>query len=201
MEIFYEQNVGNPKIDKHKKRNTVLSVLRKVLLAIGIILAIIMILTLQITNALSVVLQLVFVILLVAPFVVAFFLLGRFLRNANSEYDYILSGGNLRIVQVICRNKRKLYATVPVLSIESVGRLSCDAYERYAAAKTVKKQFALCNYEEEDRLTYIRYRNDGVDYLLHIEPNDEMVSSLRRSLPRIGIMDKSMNTPTIVPKK
>ena len=201
MEIFYEQNVGNPKIDKHKKRNTVLSVLRKVLLASGIILAIIMILTLQITNALSVVLQLVFVILLVAPFVVAFFLLGRFLRNANSEYDYILSGGNLRIVQVICRNKRKLYATVPVLSIESVGRLSCDAYERYAAAKTVKKQFALCNYEEEDRLTYIRYRNDGVDYLLHIEPNDEMVSSLRRSLPRIGIMDKSMNTPTIVPKK
>ncbi|MCX4287303.1 MAG: hypothetical protein OSJ68_08490, partial [Clostridia bacterium] len=37
MDIFFEQNVDNPRIEKHKKRTAILSVVRKILLAIGVI--------------------------------------------------------------------------------------------------------------------------------------------------------------------
>ena len=195
MEIFYEQNVSDPKIDKHRKRTTVLSVLRKVFLALAIILGFIGVFTLQRSTALGIVFQIVFVVLIVAPLALAFWLLGRFIRNTNSEYDYILHGNIFRIVKVIRRSRRKLMATIPIDHIESIGKIDSESYERYAATKSVKKQFAVCNYEEEDKIVYIRYRNEGEDFLLHIEPDEEMIVSLRRSLPRISIMDKGMNAP------
>ena len=123
MEIFYEQNVANPNIDKHKKRTVVLSVLRIVLLAIGIIAGLFLLgFGVQIgKGALTTVIQLGMVVLSVAPFVLTYILLGRFLRNSNTEYDYILNGDVLRIVSVVRRTKRKLSATVRIASV--VGRV------------------------------------------------------------------------------
>lgn len=201
MEIFYEQNVSNTRIDKHRKRNTVLSILQKVFLVLAFIIALIVFFTLQLRGALAVILQIVFGLLLLAPFVLAYFFIRRYLRNANSEYDYILNGGILRIVQVILRNKRKLFAAIPIDCIESIGKITCEAYERYAAGKGTKKKYAICNYDDEENIAYIRYRSEGEDFLLHFEPDEEMVSALRRSLPRFSIMDKSMNAGAIVPKK
>ena len=195
MEVFYEQNVNNPNIDKHKKRTTVLSVLRTVFLVIGLLFAFLLIGTVKVGSVLSTVIGIVIGALSGAPFVAAYFFIGKFIKNSNSEYDYVLNGNYLRIVRVTRRTKRKLLTTVPVSGIESIGKLSCEAYERYAAAKNVKKLFAVCNYEEEDKIAYIRYRTEGEDFLLHIEPNDEMVASLRKSLPRFSIMDKSMQAP------
>ncbi|MCI8412686.1 MAG: hypothetical protein HFE47_01130 [Clostridia bacterium] len=194
MEIFYEQNVANPNIDKHKKRTVVLSVLRIVLLAIGIIAGLFLLgFGVQIgKGALTTVIQLGMVVLSVAPFVLTYILLGRFLRNSNTEYDYILNGDVLRIVSVVRRTKRKLSATVRIASVESIGRITGEAYDRYAASKDIKKKFALCNYDNEEKIVYIRYRSEGENFLLHIEPDDEMIASLRKSLPRMGIMDKSM---------
>ena len=194
MEIFYEQNVANPNIDKHKKRTVVLSVLRIVLLAIGIIAGLFLLgFGFQIVKgALTTVIQLGMVVLSVAPFVLTYILLGRFLRNSNTEYDYILNGDVLRIVSVVRRTKRKLSATVRIASVESIGRITGEAYDRYAASKDIKKKFALCNYDNEEKIVYIRYRSEGENFLLHIEPDDEMIASLRKSLPRMGIMDKSM---------
>lgn len=194
MEIFYEQNVANPNIDKHKKRTVVLSVLRIVLLAIGIIAGLFLLgFGVQIgKGALTTVIQLGMVVLSVAPFVLTYILLGRFLRNSNTEYDYILNGDVLRIVSVVRRTKRKLLPTVRIASVESIGRITGEAYDRYAASKDIKKKFALCNYDNEEKIVYIRYRSEGENFLLHIEPDDEMIASLRKSLPRMGIMDKSM---------
>ncbi len=204
MEIFFEQNVDNPNIDKHKKRTTVLSVLSKVFLVLGIVLAIVGIGGIALPSGgnvvLTIALQIVFSLLMGAPFVLAFFLIRRFLRQSNAEFDYILNGNILRIVRITMRVKRKLLATVPMDCVESIGRITCESYERNAANKSIKKQYAVCHYEEEENLAYIRYRSNGEDFLLHIEPNEEMVTALRRSLPRISIMDKSMNMP-VTPKK
>ena len=117
MEIFFEQNVDNPNIDKHKKRTTVLSVLSKVFLVLGIVLAVVGIGGIALPSSgnvvLTIALQIVFSLLMGAPFVLAFFLIRRFLRQSNAEFDYILNGNILRIVRVTMRVKRKLLATVP----------------------------------------------------------------------------------------
>lgn len=196
MDIFYEQNVANPNIDKHRKRSSVLSVVRTVLLVIGIALGYLLFsFAVNFSSVMSAVIGIVIVIISISPFVVSFILLGKFLRNTNAEYDYILNGDILRIVKVIRRTKRKLMATVQMSMVESVGKVTCEAYDRYAAAKDIKKQFAVCNYDDEESIVYVRYRNEGEDYLLHLEPDEEMINSIRRSLPRIGIMDKSLTSP------
>ncbi len=203
MELYCEQNVNNTSIDKHRKRNSILSVLRKVLLGIGIVLLFFLLgFGVNIGNGIvTIILGVAISLFAAAPFVLAFVFLGRYLKNVSSEYDYILNGGILRIVRVIQRSKRKLMATIRLDSIESIGKISSETYERFAASKNLKKQYAVCNYDDEEAIVYVRYRNEGEDYLLHMEPNEELVSSIRRSLPRISIMDKSMNNLNPVKKQ
>ena len=198
MDLYCEQNVNNTSIDKHGKRNSFLSVLRKVLLGIGVVLLFFLLgFGVNVANGiLPIVIGVAISLFAAAPFILAFIFLGRYLRNVSSEYDYILNGGILRIVRVVQR-----MATIRLDSIESVGKITSDSYERLASSKGIKKQYAVCNYEDEEAIVYVRYRNEGEDYLLHIEPNDELVSSIRRSLPRISIMDKSMNNPNPVKKQ
>ena len=194
MDIFYEQNVVNPNIDKHNKRTRVFSVLRTVFLIIGIVL--ILLLGGSITSPFTVpkvIIGFAIAILSGVPFILAYILLTKFLRNSNSEYDYILNNGSMKIVRVILRNKRKLAFTVRLDAVEAVGRITCEAYERLAASKDLKKQFAVCDYSDENSIVYVLYRSEGENFLLHIMPDEQMVSAMRRSLPRMGIMDKSMN--------
>ncbi len=196
MEIYYEQNVENPNIDKHRKRTTVLSVLRYVILVLGILLAILIIFQpAEKWRASMVIFVLVFGLLSAAPFVATFFLLGRFLKKSNTEYDYRLDNGTFRVIKVVQRNYRKLMAVVPISTIESVGRINCDAYERYNASKDIKKLFAICHYDKEEDIVYLRYRNEGEDFLLHIEPDEELIAALKKSLSRLGIIDKSLHQP------
>lgn len=203
MELFCEQNLENTRIDAHKKRTAVMSVVRKIMLVLGI--AIILFIVLFMVNptlgAFNTVVGIAIGILSGVPFIISYLLLGRFLRNSNTEYDYILNGSTLRIVRVVLRNKRKLMCAVQISSIESMGRITCEAYDRLAGSKTIKKQYAICNVEDENNIVYVSYRHDGENYLLHIEPNEEMLAALRRSLPRIGIMDKSLNVPITVKNK
>ena len=202
MDIFFEQNVDNPRIEKHKKRTAILSVVRKILLAIGVIIMFFIIMFMvDFSTALGAAIGLAIGVFSGAPFILAFIFMGKMLRNSNTEYDYILNGGTLRVVKVVLRNKRKLMCTVRMSAVESMGRVTCDAYDRYAASKNAKKQYALCDYEDESRIVYLSYRDDGENFLLHIEPNDEMLSALRRSLPRIGIIDKSLNMPSATTKQ
>ena len=113
MEIFYEQNVANPNIDKHKKRTVVLSVLRIVLLAIGIIAGLFLLgFGVQIgKGALTTVIQLGMVVLSVAPFVLTYILLGRFLRNSNTEYDYRQPFGLLPSNQSVASPAKRMTVT------------------------------------------------------------------------------------------
>lgn len=206
MEYYCEQNVSNPNIDKHNTRTKVLNVLRKVLLGIGIVLFILYVWIgigeLPVSSgAGTILINAVFAIMLLAPFVLAYILIGRRLRTTNSEYDYVLNGGKLKIIRVILRNKRKLMATIQMDCIESIGKITSEAYERFYATKNVKKQYAICNYDDEDEVIYVRYRAEGEDYLLHIEPNEEMLTALKRSLPRLSIVDKSLTVINPIKKQ
>ena len=202
MEVIFEQNVSNPNIEKHIKRTKFLSVLRYILLSIGVLAAfiILFILPAEVKSWMDFLFALVFAIISLAPGVASFILLGIYLNRTNSEYDYSLHGSVLRIIKITRRTKRKLLAIIPLDAVDSVGKINSESYDRFSSSKELKKLYAICDYNDEDKLTYIKYRSEGENFLLHFEPNEEMIKSLKLSLPRMSIMDKSMNAP-IVPKK
>ncbi len=197
MDYYYEQNVENPNIDKHRKRTTALTIVRYTILAIGILFAYLLIFYFTPVNTGKgpIVFSLIFAALELVPIILAFIFIGKFLKKTNTEYDYILSGNVLRIVRIVRRTRRKLFATINIDAIESVGKIESEAYDRLASSRELKKQFAICDYDDESRLVYVHYHSADGNYLLHFEPNEEMVMTLRRSLPRFTIMDKSMNGP------
>ena len=87
MELYCEQNVNNTSIDKHRKRNSILSVLRKVLLGIGIVLLFFLLgFGVNIGNGIvTIILGVAISLFAASPFVLAFVFLGRYLKKVSSE--------------------------------------------------------------------------------------------------------------------
>lgn len=196
MDVYFEQNIENPKIDARKKKYKILTIVRYVILVATIVVGYLMIMNVGMTPIdngwTSVAIQGVVGILAIVPFVLSFIFLGKYLNNTNLEFDYVLTGGIFRIIKVINRKKRRKMLEFNLSSIESIGRIQSETYDRYASAKDIKKVFAICNFENEDKIVYIYYGHDGSKQLLHIEPNDDMIMALRRSVSRITVMDKSL---------
>lgn len=192
MDIYFEQSLGNAGIDRHKKRTKVCGIIRYVCLA-AIILWSVIALTwfINISSVGAFFLSTLFALLILAPFVTTYIFLGRLIANGNLEYDYLLNGSMFRIVKVINRKKRKKLVEIQVSSFESVGHITSEAYDRYAGSREVKKLFAITDYEDEDSIYYIYYTLNGTKYLLHIAPNSEMIMAIRKSVPRITVLDKS----------
>lgn len=193
MDVYFEQSVDNANIDKHRKRTSVLGVVRYIMLIVGVIPIFLLMFT-PINTWVSAVIYIVSMILLAAPFIGGFFAIGVFINKSNVEFDYLINGSMFRIVKVMNRKKRKKLVETSISNFESVGRISSDTYDRYAADRDVKKIFAICDFEDEDQLVYIFYVLDGVKYLLHIQPDEEMIVALRQSVTRIMILDKSLKT-------
>lgn len=199
MEVYFEQSVANPNIDKHRKRTQVLTVLRYVCIGVAVVIAmfgwLMPIGNVEGTNPLLAILWVLLLIVLgMAPFILAFFFLGRIIANGNLEFDYVLSGNLFRVVKVVNRKKRKKLLETQVSGFESLGHINSEAYDRYASTKEIKKLFAVGNYDDEDLLYYIYYVSDGNKYLLHFAPNNDMIMALRKSVTRITVLDKSFKT-------
>lgn len=204
MDIYFEQNITNESIDRKRKKAKVLTIVRFLLLGAGIVglyITFMMVMLGDLSNGwMPVILTGIFGLLMCTPFILAFFFIGRFVSNSNLEYDYLLNNGMFRIVKVINRKKRKKMLELDISAVENIGKLESDNYDRYAQSKDVKKLYAICNYENEENIVYMYYSKEGTRYLLHIEPNEEMMIAIRRSVPRISIMDKSFSK-TVKPMK
>lgn len=197
MDVYFEQSLTNDNIDKHSKRTKTLTVIRYVCIAVIVLIVLLAItLLIDISSVASFFVSLLLVLLMMAPFVLTYILLGRMIANGNLEFDYLLNGSMFRIVKVINRKKRKKLVELNVSSFESLGHISSEAYDRYAGSRDVKKIFALTDYENEDTVYYIYYTLNGTKYLLHIAPNNEMIMALRKSVGRITVLDKSFKIMT-----
>jgi hypothetical protein len=196
MEVYAEQSVVNDGIDKHSKRTKTFVIFRYACIAAIAVLFFLFWLTPvggESEGWTPILLNFVFYLFMMVPFVLIFIMLGRIIKKTNVEYDYYLNGDVFRVVSVINRKKRKKLLETNVSRFESVGRLSADSYDRYAADKQTKKVFAFCDYSDEDSVVYIYYSTDGGRLLLHIQPDGEMLTALRRSVSRITVLDKSLN--------
>lgn len=191
MEVFYEKNVVNNDIDKHKKRNIVLNVLRVLSVAM-IIAAAAFVFNFQAfpvsSGGLALALSVAVAVLIVGAPVLFTVLLTKLMGRLNSEFDYYILGDSFRIVRVINRKKRKKVAEFPLSSVSAVGLVESENFDRYAADRTVRRLTAACN--EDAVLLYI-YVASGERMLVIVEADDELKIALRRSLP-LSVFDDTL---------
>lgn len=191
MEAFYEQNLINNAINEHSRRTRIWVIVSKILWGLGIaILIVFAVFAIAVKNFIYLLIGAGFCV----PFILPAFLLGVYIKKTNCEYDYILAGDTLRIVCVMRRLKRKLVETIPLSSVVTVGSILSESYEKNLASKDIKKKYAICDYEAVDKIAYILYRSNGEKIMTHIEPDEGLIAALRKCLPRVGVVDKSLYT-------
>ncbi len=192
MEIFFEKNVVNENIDKHKKRNVVFNVIR-VLSIIILVIEIYFILSFQgipvDQGALAVVLSILFSVITILPPITSIVLFSILLSRLNAEYDYYIVGDVFRVMQVFNRKKRKKFLEASMSAISEVGTLESENFERYNIDKSIKKMNAFCN--DDSLLGYIYFSLDGEKKLLILELDDEFLFALRKALP-MSVLDGSL---------
>ncbi len=199
MDVYAEQSINNDGIDKHGKRTKILTIVRYVCLAAVVIFFFLFwLLPAQEKGgniALQFLMNFLFCFFMAVPFVLAFIFIGKFINRTNLEFDYYLNGDLFRVVKVVNRKKRKKFVEIGLSTFQSVGRVTSEAYERYASFKGIKNEIAFCEVEDENEIVYIYYVVEGVPHLLHIQPDEVMLMSIRRGIPRISVLDKSLSMP------
>ncbi len=192
MEIFFEKNVVNENIDKHKKRNVVFNVIR-ILSIVILIIEIYFILSFQgipvDQGALAVVLSIFSSVIMILPPIASIVLFSMLLSRLNAEYDYYIAGDVFRVMQVLNRKKRKKFLEASMSAISEIGTLESENFERYNIDKSIKKMNAFCN--DDSLLGYIYFSLDGEKKLLILELDDEFLFALRKALP-MSVLDNSV---------
>lgn len=179
MDIYYEKNVTNESIDKHKKRNTVLKVF-KIASVVWLVLIGVFIFQFFGWSGRSAVIIIIELVFLLAPPICSILLFTKLLANLNCEYDYYVTDEKFRIVKVINRVKRKKMLEVPLSAFVSVGSVNSENFERYAADKSVKIVAAYCN--EENYPIYVYLNDETEKKLLILETDEKFLIALRRAL-------------------
>ena len=189
MEVYYEKNVTNNGIDKHKKRNVFLLVVRVIAIIWIVVSSFIFINFVDFSGAdfLGVVLVILF---LFAPPICLLIFANKLLTNLNLEYDYYLLGDTFRIVKVLNRKKRKKLLELTMASFAVVGLVESESFDRYSADKQVKQINAFC---EENNLIYFYVNDGGEKKLIIIETDEKFLLELKKALP-ISVLDDSLKT-------
>ncbi len=187
MDVYFEKNVTNEGIDKHKKRNVVLLIVRVIAIIWIVIAAFVFINFVDFSDAefLGVVLIILF---LFAPPICLLIFANKLLTNLNLEYDYYILGDIFRIVKVLNRKKRKKLIEIPMASLAVVGLVESESFDRYTADKSVKQVNAFC---EENDLLYFYLNDGGEKKLIIIESDEKFLLELRKALP-ISALDDSL---------
>ena len=191
MEQFAEHSVPNSNYDTKAKKLAILRMVKLVFLGLFVMALMVVAFASLISEPLAALITFLIGIFTISPLLITALLIRRYIANATMEFDYFVIDGKFRIVKVIGRKKRKMFSEVSFSSFQSVGKLSSEAYDRYAGSKDVKKQIAVCNVDDEEKIYYGYYIKDGGKFLLHFEPSIEFMIAFKRSLPRMSIMDKS----------
>jgi hypothetical protein len=107
----------------------------------------------------------------------------RMAESADAEYDYVLIGGRFRIARVVLRKKRKKFLDIPVTALESLGKVRLDAFDRAMSTPGIKQKQAYVS-EDEDKVYFAAYSDEGKRMLLLFEPDTEMLRAIRLTLGR-----------------
>ena len=102
--------------------------------------------------------------------------------EAYLEYEYSYVLGDLEVAKIINNKRRKILCKFPCRDIEAFGKISSSAYQRYFANPNVKKVYATFMKETENEVYYMYYVGKKAKYLIHFEPDAEMLAFIKKHL-------------------
>ena len=197
MELYYEQYV----IDDAKARNKGKKIFFTVMFALSIVFVAASALFLILTFFLPLAsdgsdasanfswAQLIIPAVVLVLSIVWLYFIRRFRARLDVDFDYILSGEQLRIIRVFNRTRRKLYLTINVKNLAAYGPVSVDSFERYDKTPGVKKRYV--NITTDESKLYFMYYTDGADKSLVIfEPDETLLRDMRLAIGRDTMLKK-----------
>lgn len=98
------------------------------------------------------------------------------------EYEYTFTNGQLDFAQVFNNKKRKNLGTMNIKNLEACGLVSSGSFNRYINMQGIKRTNWFLNREAE--LLYFYYQKNGEKRIIIIEPTEEMIGMIKRSLPQ-----------------
>ena len=98
------------------------------------------------------------------------------------EYEYTFTNGQLDFAQVFNNRKRKNLGTMNIKNLEACGLVASGSFNRYINMQGIKRTNWFLNREAE--LLYFYYQKNGEKHIIIIEPNEEMLGMIKRSLPQ-----------------
>ena len=95
------------------------------------------------------------------------------------DFDYILVNGEIKIVKILSKRTRKLFADVKGLQIGKIGRYNSEDYKALVANPKIKPVFASPNKPEDWKSGYyISYQGVNGTCLLVLECKGEFIATL-----------------------
>ena len=107
-----------------------------------------------------------------------------FLRRdrLKTEYEYTFTNGQMDFAQVFNNKRRKNLGTMNIRNVEACGLVSSGSFQRYINMQGIKRTNWFLNREAE--LLYFFFQKDNQKRIIIIEPSEEMISMIKKSLPQ-----------------
>ena len=103
-----------------------------------------------------------------------------FRDRLKMEYEYTFTNGQMDFAQVFNNKKRKNLGTMNLRNVEACGLVSSGSFNRYINMQGVKRTNWFLNREAE--LLYFYFQKENQKRIIIIEPSEEMIGLIKRSL-------------------
>lgn len=98
----------------------------------------------------------------------------------KTEYEYTFTNGVLDFAQVFNNKKRKSLGTMNLKNIDACGLVTSGSFNRYINMQGVKRSNWFVN--REANLFYLYFNKDNKKRIIIIEPSENLIASIRRSV-------------------
>lgn len=110
-----------------------------------------------------------------------FYLIFRFMRSKNVEYEYAVTNGDMDIDKITAQKKRKRIFSGHAKNYEIVAKMHSDRYNQ-SYADTQNKIIAVSSLKEED-VYFIITQYKGQRTIVYFQPSEKMLKSFRTFIP------------------
>ncbi|NLO86096.1 MAG: hypothetical protein GX096_11835 [Clostridiales bacterium] len=107
-----------------------------------------------------------------------------FLRKdrLRTEYEYTFTNGELDFAQVFNNQKRKSLGTMRVQNVEAFGPVDSNSFRKMINMQGLKRKNWFLN--RDAALYFFYYQKESNRTMIVCEPSDELVTLIRKYLPR-----------------
>ena len=102
--------------------------------------------------------------------------------EAYIEYEYAYTVGDLEVAKIVNNKRRKILCKFACKDIDAFGKITASAYNRYAKNPNIKKVYATFGKNAENEIYYMYYVGKKAKYLIHFEPDEEMLTYVKKHL-------------------